>query len=121
VLSLVFSYFVKPDALAGLSFYSKSAIGGVIAGVPIFFAGILFASAFQRARNTSAAFGANLLGALAGGILENLSMIYGVAFLNLLALSIYLLSIAALCKPDWFDLRLVWSRITGFRQGVGDY
>jgi|RhiMetdeSRZDD1v2_1073273.scaffolds.fasta_scaffold19060_3 hypothetical protein len=111
-LSLVFSYFLKPDALAGLSFYSKSAIGGVIAGFPIFFAGILFASAFRKVSNSSDAFGANLLGALVGGILENLCMIYGVAFLNLLALSIYLLSICALCKPDWFNLKLVWTRMT---------
>lgn len=111
-LSLVFSYFLKLDALAGLSFYSKSAIGGAIAGFPIFFAGILFASAFRKVSNTSAAFGANLLGALVGGILENLCMIYGVAFLNLLALSVYLLSICALCRPDWFNLKLVWTRIT---------
>jgi spermine/spermidine synthase len=111
-LSLVFSYFLKPDALAGLNFYSKSVLGGVITAFPIFFAGILFASAFKNVQNTAAAFGANLLGALVGGILENLCMIYGVAFLNLLALSVYLLSICALCKPDWFNLKLVWTRMT---------
>jgi hypothetical protein len=110
---LMMSYFFKIDSLAGLSFYSKSALGGLVVGLPIFFAGILFASAFSEVENSSAAFAANLLGALVGGILENLCMVYGIAFLNLLALAIYLLSACALYKPGWFSLGLVSRGITG--------
>jgi hypothetical protein len=110
---LVVSYFFKTDSLAGLNFYSKSALGGLIFGLPIFFAGILFASAFSKVKDTSAAFAANLLGALVGGILENLCMVFGIAFLNLLALAIYLISISVLYRPDWLDLKLPSRHITG--------
>jgi SAM-dependent methyltransferase len=98
---LVVSYVLKPARLAGLGFWSKVLIGGGISGLPLFFAGLLFATAFVKVRNVPAAFGANLLGALIGGVLENLSMIYGVSFLNLLALAIYLVSILLQYRPDW--------------------
>ena len=103
--SLLFSYFLKPDTLVGLGFHSKSILGGVISGLPLFFAGILFATAFKKEKDIPAAFGANLLGALVGGVMENLCMVYGIAFLNLLALGIYMLSFLALCKPEWMSLK----------------
>jgi len=109
---LMVSYFFKTDSLAGLSFYLKSAMGGLVFGLPIFFAGILFASAFSKVENPSAAFAANLLGALVGGVLENLCMVFGIRFLNLLALAIYLLSICALYKSGWFGMRLISRPIT---------
>jgi SAM-dependent methyltransferase len=103
--SLIFSYFLKPDTLVGLGFHSKSMLGGVISGLPLFFAGILFATAFKNEKDIPPAFGANLLGALVGGVMENLCMVYGIAFLNLLALGIYILSFFALCKPEWMSLK----------------
>ncbi|MCI0626311.1 MAG: class I SAM-dependent methyltransferase [Acidobacteria bacterium] len=102
---LLFSYFLKPAALAGLGILSKVLMGGLVSGLPLFFAGILFATAFKKVQNVPSAFGANLLGALVGGVLENLAMIYGVAFLNLLALGIYLVSIPVQYRPDWYWLR----------------
>jgi hypothetical protein len=98
---LFFSYFLKPAALSGLGFLWKVWIGGILSGLPLFFAGILFATAFKAVRTAPSAFGANLLGALIGGVLENLSMIYGVAFLNLLALVIYLISMPVRYRPNW--------------------
>ena len=91
-ISLVFSYVFKPNNLAGISFGGKAVLGGLLSALPIFFAGVAFATAFRKVQDVSRAFGANLLGALVGGILENLSMVYGVAFLNMLALGIYMLS-----------------------------
>ncbi|MGH9429227.1 MAG: hypothetical protein ACRD2L_23335, partial [Terriglobia bacterium] len=102
---LLFSYWLRPDVLSGFGFLFKMIIGGTIAGLPLFFAGILFASAFQSVKDIPAAFGANLLGALVGGILENTSMIYGVAFLNLIALGTYALAMLASYRPGWFALR----------------
>ena len=93
VLSLIASYFIKPAALAGLNFHSKALLGGFLSASPIFFAGVLFATVFREVRDIALAFGANLLGAMVGGILENLSMVYGIAFLNLVALAIYLISL----------------------------
>ena len=88
-VSLAFNYVFKASNLAGLSFEWKATLGGLLSASPIFFAGVAFATAFRKVQDVSRAFGANLLGALVGGILENLSMVYGVAFLNLLALGIY--------------------------------
>ncbi len=93
VLSLIASYFIKPAALAGLNFHNKALVGGFLSAFPIFFAGVLFATVFREVRDIALAFGANLLGAMIGGILENLSMVYGIAFLNLVALAIYLISL----------------------------
>jgi hypothetical protein len=101
VVSLLASYFFRPDMLSGLSFEGKWFAGGFLSALPVFFAGILFATIFKRVQEVSAAFGANLLGALVGGILENLSMIYGIAFLNLLALAVYLVSLVVYLRPGW--------------------
>jgi hypothetical protein len=102
---LIFSYWLRPDVLSGFGFFFKTVIGGTVAGLPLFFAGILFASAFQSVKDIPAAFGANLLGALVGGILENTSMIYGVAFLNLIALGTYMLAMLVSYRPSWFVIR----------------
>ena len=110
---LAINYFLRPDTLAGLNFYLKSILGGAIIGLPVFFAGILFATAFRNVKDVPTAFGANLLGALVGGILEHLSMVYGVAFLNLLALGLYLLSMCVLYRPGWLMLTPATRRITG--------
>ena len=103
--SLTLGYFFKPAVLAALPFFLKAVTGGFICSIPIFFAGILFASCFRRVTDAPSAFGANLMGALVGGILENLSMIFGIAFLNLLALGIYFLSYVSLHKQEWLFWR----------------
>ncbi len=62
----------------------------VFVGTPMFFAATLFAALFQRRPSVSAAFGWNLLGAVAGGLLEFVSMALGIKVLHLLALAAYL-------------------------------
>jgi hypothetical protein len=59
-------------------------------GPPMFFAATLFAALFQQRRSVSIAFGWNLLGAVAGGLLEFVSMALGIKALHLLALAAYL-------------------------------
>jgi hypothetical protein len=72
------------------------AVAGVIAvvvfSVPVVFAGILFASEFRAAESPSAALGANMLGAVAGGLLENLSLLFGMRALLLVAMGVYCLA-----------------------------
>jgi len=69
------------------------AIAGTIAvvvfSVSVVFAGILFASEFRAARSPSAALGANMIGAVAGGLLENLSLLFGMRALLLVAMAVY--------------------------------
>jgi hypothetical protein len=56
---------------------------------PVFFAGLVFATLFQRSRIPSVAFGYNLFGAMVGGVLEYSSMALGINNLNLLCLAVY--------------------------------
>lgn len=59
-------------------------------GPPMFFAATFFAALFQQRRSAGVAFGWNLLGAVAGGLLEFVSMAVGIKALHLLALAAYL-------------------------------
>jgi len=52
---------------------------------PVFFAGIIFTESFRRSDAKSQAFGANIVGAVAGGLTQNLSFILGMKALLLLA------------------------------------
>ena len=57
--------------------------------VPFFFAGIIFTECFRRFNGQSGAFGANMLGAVAGGLAQNLSFIFGMKAVLLVAVVIY--------------------------------
>jgi hypothetical protein len=70
-------------------------IGTLAIGVfsaPVLLAGILFSSEFRRISAPSGALYANMLGAVVGGLLENLSLLYGLRALLLVAILIYGLS-----------------------------
>ena len=69
-----------------------------IFSIPIFFAGLIFASAFRRTESPSAALGANILGAVVGGLLENLSFIFGMRALLLVAALVYALAFFAVWR-----------------------
>jgi len=62
----------------------------------VFFAGLLFSLEFRRAASPSAAFGANVLGAVVGGILENLSLVVGLHAVLLIIMGLYVLAGIAL-------------------------
>jgi hypothetical protein len=53
---------------------------------------LLFATEFRAADSPGAALGANMLGAVVGGLLENLSLIVGLQALLLVALVVYALA-----------------------------
>jgi SAM-dependent methyltransferase len=76
-----------------------AAIGTLMAlvfAVPVFFAGLLFAAEFRDTRSPSAALGANMIGAVVGGLLENLSFIFGMKALLLVAMVVYACAAAGL-------------------------
>ncbi len=68
------------------------AFAAVIFAVPVFFAGLLFASEFRTVESPAAALGANMLGAVVGGLLENLSLIIGMKALLVVAALLYALA-----------------------------
>ncbi len=70
-------------------------VGSLLAAaflVPVFFAGLLFASEFRKAASPGSALGANILGAVAGGLLENVSLMTGMRSLLLITIALYCLA-----------------------------
>jgi Spermidine synthase len=89
VVSLVAAYLIPFGKLHG----STTFVGCVVAltfAVPVFFAGLLFATEFRSVESPSSALAANMLGAVCGGMLENLSLAYGMRALILVAALIYI-------------------------------
>lgn len=89
---------------------SRLSVGPILDGlflcleyaVPIFCAGIVFSRSFRIAQSKSKALGANVFGAVAGGLLQNLSFIFGLNALLLVAAGLYCLagSAAAFLRKD---------------------
>ncbi|NQV03990.1 MAG: hypothetical protein HQ532_00675 [Candidatus Omnitrophica bacterium] len=92
VLSLVGSYFFPLNSLLRLSFFMKVFAAGLLAGLPIFFAAVIFAIVFRRTKYAGIALGSNLIGAVIGGFLEYSSMLWGLNALYIVALGWYLIA-----------------------------
>jgi len=60
---------------------------------PLFVAGLIFATALRERRDLAPALASNLIGSVLGGLLENLSMVFGISALSLVALAVYAASI----------------------------
>jgi SAM-dependent methyltransferase len=61
----------------------------LVSFAPVAFAGVIFAVTFSRSQQPDRMFGANVAGALVGGLAENLSMLLGFRGLGLVALAVY--------------------------------
>lgn len=88
---LAIAYWAPLNRIPGSPAFA-GAVAIAVFAVPVFFASILFASEFRRAESPSAALGANMLGAVAGGLLENLSLLFGMRALLLVAIGLYCLA-----------------------------
>jgi hypothetical protein len=62
--------------------------------VPVFFAGVIFASVFSESRQPDVDFGSNVAGIILGGLSEHLSLVFGFNYLLLVAAAYYALSVA---------------------------
>jgi spermidine synthase len=82
--------------------YSARVVGILLSlayAVPVFFAGIIFTESFRSHPEKSAAFGANIVGSVAGGLAQNVSFIFGMKVLLIFASVFY--ASAALCR--WLE------------------
>lgn len=86
--ALSIAYFFPFDRVAGSSAFVGT-IAVCIFAIPVLFAGMLFSSKFRMVASPSAALKANVLGAVGGGLLENLSLLYGLRALLLVAIGLY--------------------------------
>jgi spermidine synthase len=91
LLGIAFAY-LFPFSRLPFPAASVGFIAAAVFAVPVFFAGLLFASEFRAADSPAAALGANMLGAVVGGLLENLSLIIGMKALLLVAALLYALA-----------------------------
>ncbi len=71
---------------------AKLAACGVLVGLPVLCAGVCFSRLFAEQATTGYALGVNLVGAMAGGLVEYLSMLLGMRAIWLVALGVYLLA-----------------------------
>jgi len=88
-LSLGVSYAVPIEKLFFESFALRAVVSTLVLCLPVFFAGIIFVSSFADAHFRGSALGSNLFGSMAGGLLESLSLWFGLRSLTLLAAIIY--------------------------------
>jgi hypothetical protein len=72
---------------------TESLFYGTLVFSPVFCAGLLFSSSFKESSSTADDFGANLLGAMVGGVGEYLSLLAGYQFLLILVAICYLIAI----------------------------
>lgn len=68
---------------------AESLLYGALAFSPLFFAGLVFGSSLRKAESVAMAYGANLLGAMVGGIAEYLALVTGYRMLLLAVIAFY--------------------------------
>jgi hypothetical protein len=90
--ALIVAWAVPPESLLALSPLPRFVLAVLIAFAPIFLANMVFAQRFRDTADSGTAFGANLLGAMIGGILEYLSLIVGYRWLLVLVALLYALA-----------------------------
>jgi len=79
-----------------ISFASRgieSLFYGALVFSPVLCAGLLFSSSYKRSSSTAGDFGANLFGAMVGGVCEYFSLLTGYQFLLVLVAGCYLLAV----------------------------
>src|SRR2546423_1356049 len=89
LVALVLALVVQPDLLLRLSVLPRFLVAVAVAFVPIFLANLVFAKRFRDVAASNLAFGANLLGAMVGGILEYLSLLTGYRVLLIVVAVLY--------------------------------
>ncbi|MGE4608639.1 MAG: methyltransferase domain-containing protein, partial [Myxococcota bacterium] len=93
LIAVLIGWYVFPrEVLSGLPFGARASVGTLLVVLPLFFAGIVFATSFAKRKNASLAFGSNLIGAVIGGAAEAASIAWGIRSLTLLALAFYVAS-----------------------------
>jgi len=93
LLSLFLAFLVPNHYLLSLPLIIRFIFATALAFSPIFIANLIFSDRFRETQQSTAAFGANLMGAVFGGILEYSSLIIGYGNLFILIAVMYLIAI----------------------------
>ena len=87
--ALIVAWAIPPSSLLSLSPLPRFVVAVIVAFTPIFLANMVFAQRFRDAGDSTTAFGANLLGAMVGGVLEYASLIVGYRWLLVFVAVLY--------------------------------
>jgi hypothetical protein len=87
--SLALAWAIPPDDLLRLAWGVRLPAAIALAFAPILFANLVFAERFRDVGASTVAFGANLLGAMVGGLLEYTAIVVGYRSLLLLTAGLY--------------------------------
>jgi len=101
LVALAASALVPIDSFLGMERTAQVIWSCTLAFAPILFAGVVFAVQFARSAEPDQAFGANIAGAMFGGLAENSSMLLGFQHLVFLALAFYALSALGGWRHRW--------------------
>jgi SAM-dependent methyltransferase len=93
-LAVMLNYWFPTGGMLGAGWPLRVATALPTVGIPVYFASVCWSRSFQSQRHVGYALGVNLIGAMIGGWLEYLSMVFGLRFIWLLILAVY---IAAWC------------------------
>jgi SAM-dependent methyltransferase len=96
LLTLLANVALPLDFFLGMNRFAQVAGSCTLVFAPVVFAGVIFAVQFRRSQEPDRAFGANIAGAMVGGLAEYSSMLLGFQYLGLLALAFYALSLVGL-------------------------
>jgi hypothetical protein len=77
LVALLVAWLVPPAALLELGLVPRFAVAVAVSFAPIFLANLVFAQRFRDVGESTVAFGANLLGAMVGGLVEYLALLTG--------------------------------------------
>jgi hypothetical protein len=87
--AIAVAWLVPVEFLLGLEMLPRFGLAVVIWFTPIFIANLVFAERFRNVEESNVAFGANLLGAMVGGVLEYVALLTGYQALLLLVAALY--------------------------------
>jgi hypothetical protein len=93
-IALAVGLAVPPGTFLGMNATVQILLVCLIVFTPIAFAGVIFATTFKRTAQPDRVFGANIAGALVGGLSENASVMLGFTLLLCVAMGYYALSAA---------------------------
>lgn len=92
LLSFIIQLPIPLALLNTLPFLIKATFGMLYLNLPFFFSAVIFITLFAKAENKAAAFASNLMGSALGGLLGFLSYMFGMQFLIILSVVLYLFS-----------------------------
>jgi SAM-dependent methyltransferase len=92
IAALLINALVPMNVFLNLAPVLRTITSCAVVFVPVFFAGVIFATVFRESRHPDVDFGSNVAGIILGGLSEQLSLVLGFNYLLLVAILYYVLS-----------------------------